>query len=282
MEFVDPGAGVTTAAPPVATGSGVPGSPPDGSVGAPPAPSPESVGLRQLREQYEQTRSKLEPWERTFSGVKPEEASRSHQTYTKLFTEANTLGSQLGLTAEVVRQYFEEDPVGTLAQLRQAAQERQPQSLTRADLERIAEQKAKELMQPFQQREEQRLDSEAEQRFDGEFDRQFKTGFPNGLPDSNREALQGLAWQLLIDNKDAYGALRTKGDASSIAAAFEQAKKTFLTIVADYAEHEKKRMGNGNLPPTTPTPPKGKSRSFAEIAAELNDDSIPLERALGR
>lgn len=272
LSAVEPGGG--SPPPPAPTPSAVPGaSPAPGSSVAPPATSPGNDGnVRQLREQYETTKQKLEPWERL--GFKPEDAQRSHQTYTKIVTEVTNLGTQLGYTSEEIQQAMETDPAGTLAALRQMA--KQPESdkpLTRAEIERLADQRAKDALKPFQQEREQRLDKEAETRFDGEFDRQFKTSFPNGLPDSSREALSGLAWQLVSDNKEGYGALRAKGDVASIAAAFNQAKTTLLKILSDYGEHEKKRTGG------TPPQPNGgggkKPQTLDDIINRAGNLSVP-------
>lgn len=280
MSTVDPGAGVGApgAGSPPAPGSGESaGSPPAGGVAAPPA-----APVDQLRQAYESLKTKHEPWERL--GAKPEEVQRSHQTYTKLYTEASTIGSQLGYSQEELQQAFQADPVGTLMTLRQMAQQASgsKEPLTQEQLQKLVDRQLNDKLKPFQQEREQRLDSEATARFDGEFDRQFKTSFPNGLPDSNREAISGLAWALLSENPDAYNALRLKGDTSQIQGAFEQAKKTFLKIITDYGEHEKKRIGGE--PPATPRqqPASKKGRSFAEIAMALNDDSVPDDVALGR
>ncbi len=276
---VEPGGG---SPPPAAPGVSAPpaagahaGSPPAGNVIS------WETAPDKLRNEYQQTKQDRDEWAKLGSR---DEVSRIHQTYQKQYTEANTLGTQLGYDAQELREAFDADPAGTLAFLRQTAKQAatSDKSLTQAEIDKRIEQRVKQGLKPFEQERELQLDHKAESAFDGEFDRQFKTSFPNGLPDSNREAISGLAWSLLSDNPDSYKALRGKGDTSGIHAAFEQAKKTFLKIITDYGEHEKKRIGgqepsNGNRPPA---PKKG--RSFAEIAMTLNDDSIPDDVALGR
>ncbi len=283
MSTIDPGAGVGAPADSQsAPGSGgIPASPVGGGVAAPPA-APAQQPVDQLRQAYEQTKAKYEPYEKL--GAKPEELQRSHQIYQQISTEALRLGEAQGYPADEVREALAKDPIETLRILRQAAQdaEKTEKPLTRAEAERIADQRAKKLLEPYEQAREQELETRAERTFDGDFDRQLKTSFPNGLPESNEEALRGLAWKLLTDNKDGYGALRSKGDTAAVSAAFEQAKKTLLKIVSDFGEHEKKRIG-GEPPPQQSrqqTPSKG--RSFREIAMALNDDSVPLDKALGR
>jgi len=281
MSTNDPGAGVgVPAAPPAAPGSGgVPASPADGGAAASPA-APVTQPVEHLRREYESTKAKLEPWEKL--GAKYEDVSRSHQTYTKLHSEAVQLGQQLGLDAATVEQYFNDDPADTLATLRQSVQQRQGQEkpLTRAEAEKIADARAKELLKPFQQEREQALDMKAEQTFDGEIDRQIKTSFPHGFPEKNTEALRGLAWQLLNDNKDGYTALRGKGDTSAAVQAFEKAKETLLLLHAEWGEHEKTRIGTG--PPTERKPAATKAASIDDIISNLGNSQVPMNEVFSR
>lgn len=275
MSTFDPGAGAgTPAASPAAPGtSGSAASQAgDGVAASSAAPVQQPVEL--LRREYEATKSKLEPWEKL--GAKPEEVQRSHQTYTKLFTESTTLGQQLGYDAAEIQQAFESDPAATLAFLRREAQKASgaEQPLTPQQIQKLIDQRTSEKLKPFQQEREQRLDAEAETRFNGEFDRQLKTSFPKGLPDSNKEALSGLAWSILTDNKDGFAALRGKGDITSVAAAFEQAKKTFLKVLTDYGEHEKKRIV-GDPPPEVPGNGGAKKpQTLDDMISRLGDRSI--------
>lgn len=283
MSMNQPGGGAAApAAPPAAPGPGESAAPPAAGGAAPsPGASGQQPPVEQLRQQYETTKSELEPWKKL--GAKPEEVQRSHQAYTKIYTEASTLGKQLGYDDAEIQQALESDLAGTLATLRQMAQHANgnEKPLTRAEAERIADAKAKAALQPFQQEREQRLDNEAASRFDGEFDRQFKTSFPNGLPDSNREAISGLAWQLLTDNKDAYTALRGKGDVTAVAKAFEDAKKTFLKVLTDYGEHEKKRVG-GAPPDPGGGAPRKKPQSIDDIINNLGNQSVPMTEIFQR
>ena len=280
------GAGGTGAGSPPAPGSGVPGSPPDGSAaGSPPAvPITWDTAPQQLRNEYQQTKTKLEPWEKL--GFRPEDAQRSHQTYTRMFTEANQLGTQLGYPLEQIAEAFATDPVNAIAWLRNRAAEtsRSDEPMTQAQLQAIIDRQVSSKLKPLEQEREQRLDSQAENLFDGEFDRQFKTSFPHGWPDSGKQALSNLAWQHIIDDKDAHAALRGKGDVTAITGAFDKARKLVLGLLADIGEFEKKRISGGTPSPNGPPPQKqlGTGRTFSQIHADLMDESIPLDRALGR
>lgn len=274
------GAGVPAGSPPAPAPGGSAAPPAAG--GAPPSPGgPAAQPVDQLRREYETTKSKLEPWEKL--GAKPEDVQRSHQTYTKMYTEATSLGTKLGYDAAELQTAFQTDPVGTLQVLRQMVQQASgtpEKPLTRAEMERIADLRAKDAVKPFQQEREQRLDRDAESKFDGEFDRQLKTSFPDGLPDSAKEALQGLAWALLIENKEAYGALRAKGDVAPIAKAFTDAKTTLLRILSDYGDHEKKRVG-GVPREKAPAAPGKKPSSIDDIINNLGNQKIPMSEVFG-
>src|SRR5690242_10681065 len=82
------GTGVNAGSPPAGV-NGVPPTP--GSVGAPPAPS-DSVGLAQLRQQYETTKRE---YDRYSSLGKYEEIQSRVQLFNQVSQEANTLGEQL-------------------------------------------------------------------------------------------------------------------------------------------------------------------------------------------
>ncbi len=268
MSMNEPGGGAAApVASPAAPSSGGFAAPPAaGGAASSPGASPVQQPIELLRREYETTKSKLEPWEKL--GAKPEEVGKSHQTYTKIFSEATNLATQLGYESQELQEAFEQDPVGTLAFLRQAVQKANgaEKPLTRADVQQLADKIASDKLKPFQQERELALDQKAEQAFDGEFDRQFKTSFPDDLPESNKEALKGLAWSLLSEDKDAYGALRSKGDVAKVQAAFESAKKTLLKIVADYGTHERKRVGG--------KPPDGQGEGNGNRKPQSLDDMI--------
>ncbi len=283
MSMNEPGGGVAVpAAPPAAPSSGGSAAPPAAGGAAPsPGASPVQQPIELLRREYEATKQRLEPWEKL--GAKPEDVGRSHQTYTKIFSEATQLATQLGYTAEDLQEAFEGDPAGTLAFLRQTVQKASgaEQPLTRKEAQALAERIADQKLKPFQQERELALDKAAETAFDGEFDRQFKTSFPNGLPDSAKEALSGLAWSLVSDNKEGYGALRTKGDVAAISAAFNSAKTTLLKILSDYGEHERKRVGGNPKPPDEGNGNR-KPQTLDGIINNLGNQKIPMNEVFTR
>ncbi len=286
MSTNDPAVGVSgnEEISPVSPGSDVTGSSPEGSVGASPTPAPVidwNTAPQQLRDafqrtqaEYQQTKANLEKWEKL--GVKPDDVSRSHQTYTTLYSEAKELGSTLGYSDKEVREAFQKDPVSTLATLRQMAQQAQPAQPSQQDIQRLLDKRLEERLRPFEVEREQRLEQEASHRFDGECGQQFKQSFPEGLPDSNRTAISGLAWSMLIDKPEAYEALR-KGDASVVAPVFDQAKKLLLKIVADYNQMEKVRI-QGKPQDRTPPVKIGKNITIDDIINRAGDLSIPQDQ----
>src|SRR5262245_11557686 len=267
------GAGGNGGVSPAPTDSGVSPSPGTGvQAGSPPAVISWDTAPQQLRDEYRTTKTTLDRWNQL---GKYDDISRSHSTLNALQGEANQLGQWLGIGSQEVTDSFANDPAGTVAVLRQMARKAQEtgQPPSHQDVQSLVRRGIDEAMKPFQQEREERLDQQAETRFDQAFDQQFKTSFPSGLPDSNREALNGLAWQLIIDQPELYSAMRDKGDTSGIAGAFNQAKQLLLKIVADYQEHEKKRIqSSGGEPQRTP-PVNGakKPQTIDDILARIND-----------
>lgn len=258
LDEIVPGASAGPSASPAAPGADAGASPAPGSAAAPPAASPNDVNLRQLREQYETTKTKLEPWEKL---GKFEDVSSRHQMATAIHTEAAEIGESLGYDAKEIREALAKDPVATLVLLRQrAAESAKGGNPNPVDVKKLVEKQLEERLKPINEREEARLDAGAESKFNGEVGRLYQTSFPNGLPDSCREALEGLAWSTLRDNEDGYKSLREKGAVAGVQAAFDYAKKTLLKIVTDYAGHEKTRTRSAGGAP--PAPDGGGSKKF--------------------
>ena len=269
---------------PPAPSPGVTGPPPDGRVGGSPPPgldwntAPQQFrdGHNKLQTEYQQTKQNLDRWNQIGD---VDSVARSHQAYQGLVNEALQLAQHLGMQIGDVEPHFMNDPVGTVGALRQMVRDAQKTAQTaqapqtQAELERWMDQRLQRHLQPFQLEREQRLDNDASNRFDGVFDRQFKTAFPNGLPDSNREALAGIAWQILLDDKPRFEALR-RGDESVIPQAFEQAKATLLKVVNDYREHEKQRIAT---PPPQQAQPGKKPMSLDDMISNIGNPNVPQE-----
>jgi hypothetical protein len=120
-------------------------------------------------------------------------------------------------------------------------------------------------------------DSQAEQRFDSEIDRYLASAKP-GYPDLAREAVSGIAWRLLIDNKDAYGALRNSGNAGGVEQAVKQALKIVDNLYQAYVDH----MSNQ---PVGSKPAAPGNRNLTQITADyLRDEAaeLPLRVAPNR
>jgi len=268
--------GIATGSPPAPASDVTVGSSPTGvQAGSPPAVISWDTAPQQLRDEYRTTKTTLDRWNSlgNYSDI-----SKVHQTYTALSNEANQLGQWLGIGSQEVLDSFANDPAGTVAVLRQMARKAQEtgQPPSHQDVQSLVRRGIDEAMKPFHQEREERLDTQAETRFDNAFEPMLKQSFPNGLPDSNKEALSGLAWQLIIDQPELYAALRDRGDTSGIQGAFNQAKQLLLKIVTDWNEHEKKRIQTGNGQQLQqPSTAKPKVQTMDDVLARIADRSIP-------
>jgi len=279
------GAGAPQGGSPPPPDSGVSlGSPPAGSVaGSPPAsldwttaPQQFRDGHSRLQGEYQQTKQGLDRWNQLGNY---DDISRIHQTYSALQTEASQLGQWLGFDGQEVSNYFLQDPAGTVAVLRQMAKKatESGQPPTANDVRALVEHGINERMKPFENEREERLNQQAESRFDGQLAPYIKTAFPHGLPDSWQQAMEGLAWQLVIDSNDNYSALRDKGDTNGLKTAFDQARTTLLKLYTDMQEFEKKRISGGQ-PPPGPPPNNGQPKKVTtidDVLARIADRSIP-------
>lgn len=245
--------GAAIAAPPAAPPSAdSAASPAAASVAASAAASPESPNIKQLREQYETTKTKLEPWEKNFQGVKPEDVAVAHTAFSQMNKEALELGSTLGYDANEVRQFMRTDPVAVLNHLRQKAADSQKGPVSPADIRKMVEQAANERLKPFEQERERHTIATAMQKFDGEFDRLVAETYKDGLPDEAREALKEMCNAMTGEDAEACKALRAGkvvGVQKHFAAANARIQKIFTAMLAQ----ERKRTGTGNSPETEKT-----------------------------
>ena len=236
---------VETPASPAGTGAPADtgASPAPGSVATPPVASPESPNIRQLREQYEALKTKVEPWEKI--GADPKDVASNYQIISGMRREALEIGQQLGYDAEEIKEFFGKDPVQVLNHLRQKAQAAQPTQLSPVEQRKMFERMAQEALKPITEREEARATKEAEFRFTGEFDRLYKETFKDGLPDECREAILRLTSDAVGSDADACRRLKIDGQVSDVARHFAASKDYFLKIVNGYIQHERKRTGGG-------------------------------------
>lgn len=242
--------GVAVATPPVATPPAEPSaSPAPASVAAPAAASPESPNIKQLREQYDATKGKLEPWEKAFKDTKIDDVVAAHQTFSSMNLEALELGEKLGYDAAEVREFMRKDPVAVLQHLRQKASAGEPTTLSPSDQKKMIENAIAEKLRPIEQ---ERLNQKVEQattKFNGEFDRLFKESYKDGLPDEAREALYELVNQACGDDPEACKALMS-GQVSHVQKHFAAGNARIQKIFTAMLGHERKRTGQE--PPTTP------------------------------
>jgi hypothetical protein len=254
-----------SAAPPAATPPADPPAPPaDGSAAPPPgAPPAESANVRQLREQYETLKTKLEPWEKL--NADPKAVATHHQLVSKMRTEAVELGEQLGYDKAEIEEFFGQDPVAVLNHLRQKVASAEQTPLKPGDLKKQLDKMVEDRLKPITERENQRLDKEAVFRFDTEFDRLYKETFKDGLPDECREAIYEMAGQLMGDDVKAIERLKFQGQIADVKRYFQDAQTRFLKVVNSYLAHERKRTG-GELPPPPGAPAAPKSRLDAKLS----------------
>ncbi len=77
------------------------------------------------------------------------------------------------------------------------------------------------------------IDRQAEQRFDQQVDRYLQEAHLSGFPESVKEALNGLSWQLLLNDQKAYAALRA-GDVGAVKQFIEQARGFIQNVASEY------------------------------------------------
>lgn len=235
--------GAAVAAPPAAIPPAVPAaSPAAASDAASAAASPESPNIKQLREQYESTKGKLEPWEKAFKDTKVDDVVAAHQTFSSMNREALELGEKLGYDKAEVAEFMRKDPVAVLQHLRQKASASEPQTLTPADARKLVEKAVAEGLKPYEQKELNQRVEQATTKFNGEFDRLFKENYKDGLPDEAREALYEMVNQMCGDDPEACKALMS-GQVSHVQKHFAAGNARIQKIFTAMLGHERKRLG---------------------------------------
>lgn len=238
---------------PAAPAPSVPASQPEGSVAAPPAASPESVGLKQLREQYETTKRDLEPWQKI--GGKPEEVQTAYQTFSAMSKEALELGEQLGYDPAEVREFMAKDPVAVLAHLRQKASST-PSQASPADIRKLAAQEAQNALKPYLEQQNEQLATAAEVRGQNEFNRLLGEHFKDGIAEDVKSELYArVETALLADEKALQRMMR--GQISDVTKYFIQEKDKLMKVYAAMSQSERKRTGTE--PPNKPGTEKPKT-----------------------
>jgi hypothetical protein len=209
-----------------------------------------------LREQYEGLKREYEPWQKI--GAKPEDVSSAYGAYGKLKTEAVQLGQQLGYNADEVAQLFGEDPVKVISYLRQQAQSRETQPLSREDINRQMKQLVSEQLKPVTERMNDQMDREAEFRFTGEMDRLFKDNFKDGLPDEAREAIQDMVGDLIGQDDQAIRRLKFDQQVSDVQKYFKTATDRLMKVYTAMSNAERNRTGVTAPPPKAPKQPESR------------------------
>lgn len=230
----------TTAPGPVGGGdsSGSPSPSPDGGGASPsatppssPAPGGESVGIQQLRTQYETLKGQYEPWSKL--GVMPDQVGQFQQVYQRTFEQVASIGRDLGYPDDEIIEAMQENPVATLDYLRREyaeMQQSQQQPQHQQDLSQLIEERLNEALSPMQERENQRMTMEANSLFERTaYQMAAETFRKEGLdianvPQDEVSLLLSATSEILKYDEDALRALKYNGQTAAIQKAFTEAK----------------------------------------------------------
>jgi hypothetical protein len=250
------GSGITAEIP--ASPAGQQGS----GAGSPPA-SPESGNIKQLREQYETTKGKLEPWEKL---GKYEEVSQVWQSINSFKSEVVEIGKELGYDDAEILESFQKDPYGTRAFLQQRQAEGKPDGAP--DLEKLVDKKLK----PVLQREQQRQLDESQFRYEKAFAENMETLFPSKdgqatVTTEEREILHEVATEMFKYDAEAMNALH-QGKTSFVARHLDAAKQFLDKYYLARTKREQNGAGGGNPNPEIIDPKKGRPTLDQMISGE--------------
>lgn len=250
------------------------GSPPAGSAaGSPPAGSviDWKTAPAQLRTEYEQTKAKLEPWEKL--GAKPDEVAQHYSVAAKMYKEATDISTELGYNPDDVKAAYQKDPVATLAFLRQQKELAAGSDPSKTDPLKTIEKRLSDFEKKEQARELNGKVNRAMELYGNEFDRIHKAAYPDGAPDELTDVLDQWAYGLLLQDHEAVQRLREEGKVSDIAKFYDQARNLFVKAHQAWLGHEQKRTG-GRPPGTPPGDPKERKLSTGQSVKELFENVI--------
>jgi hypothetical protein len=210
---------------------------------------PQTDGLRQLRETYENLKKEFEPWQKL--NLKPDQVTQYQGVYTKLHTEAASIGRELGYPDAEIAEALAEDPVRTLDFLRnqasQASENREQPG--EQDLQDLVQQHIQQAIGPIQQRENLRMTNEANSLFErtvhGMAVEAFKSeGItdPAQIPPDEMSFLASATSEILKYDSAALQALKYEGKTAAIQKAFQEAKTYLDKYYLSRSQREQARV----------------------------------------
>lgn len=244
------------AASPAVNNAAVPTVPSPGATGAnggspTPAPNANDNNIRELRTNYERTKTDLEKYTKL---GKHEEISQHVQRWTAIESEALNIGKQLGYTEKEVREALGVDPIKTMHLLRTKARQggaRNP------DVSKLVEEQVQKHLTPFQERMNAEATERAEQSFNGEFDRLLKDAFPSGLAPEVEDIFYNVTSEMMKYDEAALQRLKNEGKVADVAVYFQKSKDILVKAFQAWQKQEEAGL-SGNSP--TPSRPPGQKR----------------------
>lgn len=223
------------------------------------------ANLRALRQNYET----LKPWEKAAQTIKdPNAALQAHTRVTKMFNDGLALAKQLGYTEDSYKAAFEDDPVDTLATLRNEHAKANPNAAEEARLRKIAEDAARKANQPVTEEINRQKTEVALNKLDGEINRLItddKLGFGKDVSPEVREYLENMLDQMLPD--EVLAEVKIHGKVSGVAPIFEQAKAQLIKVINAYNASLSRPNNSAN----------GNGRTFNRPAANGNGNGQPKQ-----
>ena len=222
---------------------------PSSSAGGQPAGGDQG-GIKQLREAYEAVKAKYEPWDKL--GTTPDAVGNWRGTYDKLYTQAASIGRNLGYSDTEIAECLVLDPVKTLDFLRdevaRAQQGRGGQAGQGQDLADLVAQHVEQAIGPIQQRENIRATNEANSLFErtvhGLTVQAFKSEGIDAaqIPEDEMFMLTSAVSEILKYDENALKELKYEGKTGAIQKAFQEARTYLDKYYVARSGRERNRM----------------------------------------
>jgi hypothetical protein len=191
-------------------------------------------GVAELRRNYDATKANLEKW--TKLGADPDQVAGHATAGQKLYTQYEGIATRLGYKSEEFKEAFAADPGKVIAFLGRKASERAAaeaandgKPLSRAEVNKLLEDKLNEATAPIAERENQRMAQEADFKVSQTFEKLGQQTFtPDGwkeMPTGEREVLQLVMQEMLAYDEPALIEIKTKGATAPVQKYFTEAVK---------------------------------------------------------
>ena len=205
-----------------------------GGAGGAAAAAGSGDGIAELRRNYDAAKTNLEKW--TKLGADPDQVAGHATAGQKLYTQYEGIATRLGYKPEEFKEAFAADPGKVIAFLGRKATERATaeaandgKPLTRAEINRLLEEKLSEKTAPMEERENLRLANEADFKVSQTFEKLGQTTFTpetwKAMPQGERETLQLVMQEMLAYDEAALIEIKTKGATAPVQKYFTEAVK---------------------------------------------------------